>query len=158
NAYLDDHAFLLAATLELMQAEFRAEDLRFALAVADALVEGFEDRAEGGFFFTSREHEPLILRPKPGPDGATPSGNGLAALVRQRLAHLVGEPRYLTAAERTLRLFVGQMEEHPSAFATLCLALAEHLAPPTTVILRGEARELGRWQAQGGLAQRYTPS
>jgi uncharacterized protein YyaL (SSP411 family) len=158
NAYLDDHAFLLAATLELMQAEFRTEDLRFALAVADALVEGFEDRADGGFFFTSREHEPLILRPKPGPDGATPSGNGVAALALQRLAHLVGEPRYLTAAERTLRLFVGQMQEHPSAFATLCLALAEHLVPPTTVILRGETRELGRWQEQAGLAQRYAPS
>jgi len=158
NAYLDDHALLLAATLELMQAEFRADDLRFALAVGDALVEGFEDRANGGFFFTSRDHEALILRPKPGPDGATPSGNGVAALALQRLAHLVGEARYLVAAERTLRLFAGQMQEHPSAFATLCLALAEHLAPPITVIVRGEARELARWQEQAGLAQRYAPS
>src|SRR5262249_496459 len=70
NAYLDDHAFLLTAALELMQAEFRADDLRFALEVANALVDGFEDGAHGGFFFTNRDHEPLILRPKPGPDGA----------------------------------------------------------------------------------------
>ena len=158
NAYLDDHAFLLAATLELMETEFRGEDLRFAVEVADALVDRFDDGADGGFFFTSRDHEALILRPKPGPDGATPSGNGVAALTLQRLAHLVGEPRYLVAAERTLSLFFPQMHEHASAFATLCLALAEHLVPPATVILRGEVRELARWREQAGLARRYQPS
>jgi uncharacterized protein YyaL (SSP411 family) len=156
NAYLDDHAFLLAALLELMQTDYRAEDLRFATELADALLERFEDRANGGFFFTGRDHEPLILRPKPGPDSATPSGNGVAALSLQRLAHLVGEPRYLDAAERTLRLFFPQMQQHPSAFATLCTALAEHLKAPTTVILRGSGAEIARWQAR--LAERYAPS
>jgi uncharacterized protein len=156
NAYLDDHAFLLAALLELLQTEFRTEDLRFAIEVADALLERFEDRVNGGFFFTGGDHEPLIVRPKPAPDGATPSGNGMAALALQRLAHLLGEPRYLDAAERTLRLFFPQMQRHASAFATLCLALAEHLTPPTTVILRGSAAETASWQAR--LAGRYAPS
>jgi hypothetical protein len=156
NAYLDDHAFLLAALLELMQADFRAEDLAFANELAEVLLERFEDGVNGGFFFTSRDHEALILRPKPGADSATPSGNGLAALSLQRLAHLVGEPRYLDAAERTLRLFFPQMQRHASAFSTLCLALAEHLTPPTTVILRGRSSELGSWQAR--LARRYAPS
>ncbi|HTS54401.1 MAG TPA: thioredoxin domain-containing protein [Burkholderiales bacterium] len=156
NAYLDDHAFLLAAVLELMQTDFRAEDLGFAIELAEALLERFEDRVNGGFFFTSSDHEPLILRPKPGADSATPSGNGTAALSLQRLAHLVGEPRYLDAAQRTLRLFFPQMQQHASAFATLCLALAEHAMPPTTVILRGSVLELAPWQAQ--LAGRYAPS
>ncbi len=156
NAYLDDHAFLLAALLELMQTDYRAEDLEFATELADALLERFEDRVNGGFFFTSRDHEPLILRPKPGPDSATPSGNGVAALSLQRLAHLVGEPRYLQAAERTLRLFFPQMQQHPSAFATLCLALVEQLAAPATIILRGSGSEIAPWQAR--LAGRYAPS
>jgi len=156
NAYLDDHAFLLAALLELMQADFRAEDLKFASELADALLERFEDPSEGGFFFTSRDHEALILRPKPGPDSATPSGNGVAALSLQRLGHLVGEPRYLDAAQRALRLFFLQMQGHPSAFATLCLALAEHLRPPAIVILRGRAAELEAWRAR--LAGLYAPS
>jgi uncharacterized protein YyaL (SSP411 family) len=156
NAYLDDHAFLLAALLELMQTEYRAEDLSFGTELADALLEQFEDRVNGGFFFTRRDHETLILRPKPGSDGATPSGNGVAALSLQRLAHLVGKPGYLDAAERTLRLFLPQMERYPSAFATLCMALAEHLMAPTTVILRGGAAEIAPWQ--GRLAERYAPS
>ncbi|MGH8679144.1 MAG: thioredoxin domain-containing protein, partial [Burkholderiales bacterium] len=62
NAYLDDHAFFLLATLELLQAEFRSSDLEFARELADALLERFEDREAGGFFFVSHDHEPLILR------------------------------------------------------------------------------------------------
>jgi uncharacterized protein len=156
NAYLDDYAFLLAALLELMQTDFRTEELSFAIELAEALLERFEDRVDGGFYFTGRDHEPLILRPKPGLDGATPSGNGVAALSLQRLAHVVGEPRYLYAAERALSLFFPQMQRHPSAFATLCLALAEHLTPPTTVILRGGAEQLTPWQDR--VAGRYAPS
>ena len=54
NAYLDDYAFLLDGLLELMQAEFRRTDLDFAVALADVLLEQFEDQAGGRFFF----HEP----------------------------------------------------------------------------------------------------
>ena len=98
NAYVDDYAFLLAATLEMLQAEFREQDLELATGVADALLDHFEDRGAGGFFFTSHDHEQLILRPKPGHDNATPSGNGVAALALTRLGHLLGETRYLRAA------------------------------------------------------------
>jgi uncharacterized protein YyaL (SSP411 family) len=146
NAYLDDHAFLLDALTELMQAEFRPADLAFAQTIANALIERFEDRALGGFFFTSHDHEPLIHRPKPGHDNATPSGNGVAAFALQRLGHVLGEPRYLAAAERTLRLFWPHLNEHASAFASLLSALAEHLDPPQTVVLRGPAQALDPWR------------
>jgi hypothetical protein len=156
NAYLDDHAFLLAALLESMQADFRRGDLDFAVALADLLLTQFEDQDHGGFFFTSHDHEQLILRPKPGFDNATPSGNAVAALTLQRLGHLLGDPRYLTAAERTLRLFYPQLARHPSGFATLCMALAEHDEPPPVTILRGDATALSPWQE--ALAQRYAPA
>ena len=146
NAYLDDHAFLLDALLDLMQAEFRAEDLAFAREVAEVLLAQFEDRDHGGFFFVSHDHEKLIHRPKPGPDNATPSGNGVAAFALQRFGHLVGEPRYLLAAERTLKLFYPEIERQPSAYASLATALEEWLEPPQTVVMRGPGRELARWQ------------
>ena len=50
NAYLDDYAFLLDGLLELMQAEFREADLDFAVALADVLLEQFEDSAGEGVF------------------------------------------------------------------------------------------------------------
>ncbi len=156
NAYLDDHAFLLAALLELLQAEFRREDLDWARAIADLLLARFEDHAAGGFWFTSHDHERLILRPKPGQDNATPAGNGIAAIQLQRLGHLIGEPAYLAATEATLRVFDEAIRRQPAACVSLARALAEYEVPPTIVVVRGPARGLPPWGA--ALSARYAPS
>jgi uncharacterized protein YyaL (SSP411 family) len=155
NAYLDDHAFLLDALLELVQGDFREADLAFARELADILLDRFEDREAGGFFFVSHDHEKLIHRAKPGHDNATPSGNGIAAFALQRLGHLVGEPRYLDAAARALRLFYPAMERQASGFVSLATALDEYAAPPQIVILRGEAGAMIEWQR--ALARTYRP-
>ena len=146
NAYLDDHAFLLDGLLELMQAEFRQTDLEFAVALADVLLEQFEDKQAGGFFFTSHDHEKLIYRPKPSHDNATPSGNGVAAYTLQRLGHLLGEFRYLQAAERTLDLFYPAVSRYASSCCSLLAALEQLLMPPQLVILRGQAHALAEWK------------
>jgi uncharacterized protein YyaL (SSP411 family) len=156
NAYLDDHAFLLEAVLELMQTEFRAGELALARELAEILLARFEDRSAGGFFFVSHDHEQLIHRAKPGHDNATPSGNGIAACALQRLGHLAGEPRYLEAAERAVRLFYPALERQPSAFASLAIALDEHLAPPQIVVLRGGEQPVAEWQR--ALARTYRPA
>ena len=111
--------------------------------------------AAGGFFFVSHDHEQLIHRAKPGHDNATPSGNGVAAFALQRLGHLIGEPRYLEAAERALRLFYAALERQPGGFVSLATALDEFLVPPQIVVLRGEARALAEWQR--ALVARYRP-
>jgi len=155
NAYLDDYAFLIAAALELMQADFATADLEFARQLAGVLLEQFEDREGGGFFFTARDHEPLIHRPKPGHDHATPSGNAVASWALARLAALTGEERYTHAAERTLELFYPVMRDYPAGFAAMAIALEEQLRPPATLVLRGSREALGRWQAE--LAREYLP-
>ncbi|WP_430232340.1 thioredoxin domain-containing protein [Nitrosomonas communis] len=146
NAYLDDYAFLLDGLLELMQAEFRQSDLELARALAEVLLDQFEDKQLGGFFFTSRDHEKLIHRPKAGQDNAIPSGNGVAAISLQRLGYLLGEYRYLQSAEHTLKLFYPEIQRHPSAYCSLLLALKEWLTPPQIVILRGKGALLSEWQ------------
>jgi len=137
DAYLDDHAYLLAALLEMLQADFHAEDLEWARRIADVLIAQFHDADEGGFFFTSHGHETLIHRPKPGPDNATPSGNAVAAMALNRLAFVTGEPRYAEAARDTVELFLPAMRHHAASFGTMLGALQELLEPPQTVILTG---------------------
>jgi hypothetical protein len=155
NAYLDDYAFLVAALLELLQAEFRGEDLEFAESLAEVLLEQFEDRDAGGFFFTARDHEQLIHRPKSGHDNAMASGNGVAAWALQRLAAITGEARYARAAERALALFHPSMREHPSGYAMLAIALDEQREPPATAIVRGDAAQLAPWSQ--AMAREYLP-
>lgn len=146
NAYLDDYAFMLAALLELMQADYQKDDLRFATQLADVLLDQFEDKQDGGFFFTSHNHEALIHRPKNGNDNATPSGNGVAAFTLTRLAHLTGETKYSTAAEQTLRLFYEELEQQPFGSASLLMALEENLSPPRLIVIRGPEEDLMPWR------------
>jgi len=153
NAYLDDYAFLLDALLELMQHELSADDIEWARQLAQVLLEQFEDRENGGFFFVSHDHEQLILRSKIGHDNATPSGNGIAAITLNRLGHLLGDPRWCEAAERTLKAFKPAMERQASGHSSLCMSLDECLTPPTIVVLRGA--DAPDWQRR--LAGRYRP-
>lgn len=154
DAYLDDYAFLLDALVELMQADYRAIDMQFAEEIAEALLENFEAE-DGGFYFTARHHEQLIHRPKQGYDNATPSGNGIAAVALQRFGHVLGEPRYLQSAERTLQAFDAVIKRNPAACASLTHALQEYLTPPTMVILRGDAEKLSAWRHE--IMQHYYP-
>ncbi len=155
NAYLDDHAFLLQAALELLQTQYRSADMRFAVQLADALLERFEDRQDGGFFFTSHDHEPLIQRNKTGNDNATPSGNGIAAQALLRLAALTGDTRYAETAERCLKLFFPAMRKAASQFSSLCTALDELLQPPSVLVLCGAEKETATWRA--AVAKKYLP-
>jgi hypothetical protein len=146
NGYLDDHAFLLAALVELMQTRFRRADFDWACELAEALLARFEDRERGGFWFTSHDHEPLFHRHKPGPDNATPSGNGVAAQALLALGAIAGEPRYGAAAERTLGLFADALATRPGGHASLAGALDLVAVPPTLVVLDGEPDVTRGWQ------------
>src|SRR5690606_9973104 len=116
-AYLDDHAFLACALIELLQCRWRSADLELAVALLDTLLERFAD-PRGGFYFTASDHETLIHRPKPLADEAVPSGNGMAARALSSLGHLLGEPRYLEAAEGTVRSAWHSIARYPEAHAT----------------------------------------
>ena len=145
DAYLDDHAYLLAALIEVMQAQFDARDLRWAREIADVLLREFLDEVNGGFFFTAHGHEQLIHRPKPGPDNATPSGNAVAALALNRLSFLTGDMRYAQAARGTLALFWPQLERQAAAYGTMLAALEEELTPPRTIIVTGPREGFAPW-------------
>src|SRR5258706_685650 len=123
DAYLDDHAFLLAPLLEMLQADFRAAELDWATELGERLMDEFEDREGGGFFFTSHHHDKLIPRPESGPDNAPPSANGLAPWALNRLSFLAGEARFAEPAARTLALFLAHVERHPSEIGRLLAAL-----------------------------------
>jgi uncharacterized protein YyaL (SSP411 family) len=154
-AYLDDHAFLLDAILELLQSTWNTAQLDFAVSIANLMLEHFEDRERGAFYFTADDHEQLIHRPKPLADEAVPSGNGIAACALQRLGFLLGESRYLDAAERTLRGAWQALREYPHGHVSLLTCLEEFLTHPEIVIIRGDAGEIARWQDSA--AKLYAP-
>ncbi len=155
NAYLDDYVFLADAILELATVRVDIAELDFAVALLEVVLKSYADHQRGGFYFTSDDHEALISRPKSFGDEALPAGNGVAAVILQRFGYLLGESRYLLAAERTVRSAWASIQEYPSGHATLLQALEEMLQPPVIVILRGSRAAVEPWRVQ--LAAMYAP-
>ncbi|MDJ0740641.1 MAG: thioredoxin domain-containing protein [Gammaproteobacteria bacterium] len=155
NAYLDDYAYLADAVLELLQAGWDNALYAFACELAERLLEHFEDREHGGFFFTSDDHEALVHRPKPLGDDAMPSGNGVAVEVLQRLALLGGELRFHDAARRALRASARAIARAPHAHVGLLEGLHHHLEPAEQLVIRGPADGLDDWQRAA--LHRYVP-
>ena len=145
SGYLDDYANLLAGLLALLQASWRAEDARFARALADALLTHFQDADAGAFFLTAHDHEQLIHRPMPTMDEALPPGNGTAAQALLELGHLFGETRYLDAAHAALDGLRGSIERYPAGHCTLLNAVEANVHPPEQIVVRGLADALGEW-------------
>jgi uncharacterized protein YyaL (SSP411 family) len=154
-AYLDDHAFLLDALLEVMQSRFRAQDLGFAGELAEALLARFADRERGGFWFTAEGEDTPLGRPKSFADESMASGNGVAAQALGRLGWLTGEARYLDAAAAAVRGAWPSMSRAPQAHAALLNALDEQIAPAEIVIIRGAAEDVASWLRK--LSSRYAP-
>ncbi|HUX72957.1 MAG TPA: thioredoxin domain-containing protein [Steroidobacteraceae bacterium] len=155
-AYLDDYAFMADALFELLQTRWRGADLQFLEQLVEALLEKFADREVGGFFFTACDHERLIHRSKSFADESMPSGNGVAAGVLCRLGRLLGEPRYLEAARRTLTAGLPMMMRSPAEHMSLLNALEDALQATQIVIIRGGAEQAAHWARE--LGRVYAPS
>lgn len=154
-AYLDDYAFLLDGVLKLLQARWDSELFDFARQLADGLLVRFEDKERGGFWFTANDQEIPLYRPKTFGDESLPAGNAVAARVLLRLGHVCAEPRYLDAAERTVKAALPSVNRYPEAHASMLLALQDALEPPTMVVMRGKADKLHAWQKQ--LDRKFDP-
>lgn len=129
NAYLDDYAFLIDAILTFLQCRWQAKWFDLAIQLADNLLELFFDEQQGGFFFTTHDHEQLIHRSQYFMDDSLPSGNGIAAYVLCKLSYLTGNPRYAEASKSVLQTAWSSIMQYPSAHSALLYALEENISP-----------------------------
>lgn len=138
-AYLDDYAYFASALLELYRATNESRFLEESQRIADRLIDQFEDKVDGGFFFTTPDHDELIVRSKHlAAGGNMPSPNGVAAQVMVELVELTDNDAYRSAADRTLRSLVGLMKQQPYASEHLLIAASQFLRNQATKDSTGE--------------------
>jgi uncharacterized protein YyaL (SSP411 family) len=73
-----------------------------------------------------------------------------------RLGFLLGETRYLDAAERTLRAAWTGIQEYPQAHMSLVNALEDILSALQILVIRGEASSAAHWA--NVLGKLYAPT
>jgi uncharacterized protein len=117
DAVLEDYAYFGEGLVDLYEACGIEPYLAAARDLAERLLESFQDRDQGGFFTTSQLHELLIVRGREGADGATPSGNAVAASLLARLSFHYDRLEFREAATGAVRAYGKQMARYPKAFA-----------------------------------------
>ena len=138
NGYIEDYANLADGLIELYQVSGDVKYLHTARELTDAMITEFWDEENGGFFFTSNDHEELIVRNKDFFDNATPSGNSVAADVLLKLSKLYGEEKYERFASTVLRLSAQQVKRFPSGFGRMLSAMEFMLSPVKEIAIVGE--------------------
>jgi hypothetical protein len=139
--FLDDHACLLEACLDLHRAGAGERFLAAAAGLAADIEARFFDPAEGDVFLTPADGEPLVQRPRSDHDGATPHSTGAAVLGLLRAGALTGRRGFTEVAERVLATHARALERMPEAFPTLARAatVAERGVSVAVVIGSGPA-------------------
>jgi uncharacterized protein len=128
NAYLEDYALLVDGLIALHQATGDERYLHEADALTAKQIELFRDDKNGGFFFTSADHEELIAKRKDASDGPLPSGNAVAARNLVYLAKHAGKKDYLERADKTLGVLTMRLSQSAASLPTGAVAIAEYLA------------------------------
>ncbi|MEE2702391.1 MAG: thioredoxin domain-containing protein [Myxococcota bacterium] len=132
---LDDYAFLIAALLDLFEVRGDPFWLDRALGLQAELDRRFFDDEDGGYYMTPSDGERLLVRQKPGNDGAVPSGNSVAVLNLLRLHSLTSQEEYRERAEMTLRAFSKVLATRPTALGRKLDALDYLTATPKEILI-----------------------
>ena len=158
NACLDDYACLAEGLIDLYEAGAHEGYLDEAVRLAERIIADFSDTEHGGFFTTAKDHESLIVRSREGPDGATPSGNAVAAMVLARLSFHYARDEFRTAATNAIRAYGRQIARYPRAFAKSLSVVDLLLNGPVELALVGTQGE-SRYEAlRAEVNRHYLPN
>ena len=133
NGYLDDYAYMANASIDMFEATSQPKYLVFAINLANYLLTHFWGDSINGFFFTSDNHEKLIIRPKNNYDLSMPSGNSVAAHVLLRLHHITQNKQFLEISKKIIESQVISAAENPFAFGYLLNVLYLYHQKPTEI-------------------------
>jgi len=158
NGYLDDYAFFVQALLDVFEMTQDRRYLDHAAVLADAMIAHFWDPQAAGFYFTSDDHETLIVRSKPAFDGSIPSGNSVAARDLMRLYHYSERPVYIELAEALLRSYAGQMRQQPFGLANMLCAVDFFVRKPREIVLVGQRKAPETEALLQCIRERYIPN
>lgn len=155
---VEDHAFFIHGLVDLYEATFNPEYLFHAKRLMQEALELFWDEEYGGFFFTGKDSERLIVRQKEIYDGAIPSGNSVAALDLIRLGRIAMSEEFEDRAELLLKAFSSEISRIPSAFSQALCALDFLLGPSKEIVIAGDIEAEDTARMISAIYRRFMPN
>ena len=146
NAYLDDYAFLSKACIEFLKIDWNEKDFSFLESLTDTLLDSFQDKENGGFYYTSDTHEELIYRPKSYMDESLPSGNSIATEVLSELYELTGNNKYIKAVDKSISSAADSINRSKFSHCSLYLAAPNIKISKKLIIIRCELEKMDEYR------------
>src|SRR5438552_4273349 len=134
----DDYAFLIQGLIDLYEASFDVEWLKFAIELQETQDRLFFDEKNGGYFSTSGKDSSVPLRMKDDNDSAEPAANSVAALNLLRLAQFRDDKQLEERAKKTIDAFGATLSHFASAMPQMLVALNSSLSKPRQIVVAGK--------------------
>jgi uncharacterized protein YyaL (SSP411 family) len=138
EGFADDYAFVIQGLLDLYEASFDVEWLKFAVQLQEAQDRLFFDEKNGAYFSTTGKDESVFLRMKDDNDGAEPAASSIAALNLLRLSQFCDDKQMAERAQKTIDAFATTFSHFPSAMPQMLVALDYSLSKPRQIVIAGK--------------------
>src|SRR5262249_39972623 len=138
EGFADDYACVIQGLLDLYEASFDVEWLKFATDWQETQDRLFFDEKNGGYFSTSGKDESVFLRMKDDNDGAEPAASSVTALNLLRLSQIRDDKQLTERARKTVDGFATTLSHFPSAMPKMLVALDYSLSKPRQIVIAGK--------------------
>jgi uncharacterized protein YyaL (SSP411 family) len=155
---LDDYAFFIWGLIEIYETVFDVKYLKAAFLLNQSMIRHFWGEDNGGFFFNSDDALTLPLRQREFYDGAVPSGNSIAMLNLQRLAHISGDAKLAELAWQLARSSYSIIKREPLGHAMMLCSLDFALGPASQIAIVGRPDDSGAIEMLRTLRSRFLPN
>ncbi len=137
EGFADDYAFVIQGLLDLYEASFDVEWLKFATQLQETQDCLFFDEKNGGYFTTSGKDASVLLRMKDDNDSAEPAASSVAALNLLRLSQIYDDKQLEDRARKTIDAFATTLSHFPSAMPQMLVALDFSSSKPRQIVIAG---------------------
>jgi uncharacterized protein YyaL (SSP411 family) len=138
EGFADDYAFVVQGLLDLYEASFDVEWLKFAMQLQETQDRLFCDEKNGGYFTTSGTDASVLLRMKDDNDSAEPAASSVAALNLLRLSQIYDDREMEDRPRKTIDAFATTLSHFPSAMPQMLVALDFSSSKPRQIVIAGK--------------------
>jgi uncharacterized protein len=138
EGFADDYALVIQGLLDLYEASFDVEWLKFAIQLQEIQDRLFFDEKNGGYFSNSGRDKNVFVRMKDDNDGAEPAASSIAALNLLRLSQIYNDPKMAERAKKTIDAFATILLQFPSGMPQMLVAVENSLGKPRQIVIAGK--------------------
>ena len=135
TGFADDYAHMTRAALALYQATADRQYLDYAEKWVRVLNEHFWDAQNGGYFYTSDDSDPLIVRARMVFDQNAASGNGIMIALLARLFFITADQTYRERCNALIQAFSGEALRIPISMGSYLNSLELAMAGLEIVVV-----------------------